>query len=302
MMPTEPSPRLLVLGATGLLGQAMLAEARERGWPCTGAARAGSECEVDATDLVALAELVRTIAPSVLVNCAALTDLGACEEHPAAAYALNARVPALLAELSIESGLGLVHISSDHYFTGDGAALHDESAEVRLLNEYARTKYAGEAFARTAPTALVVRTNIVGLRGWPGRPTFAEWALDALESSRPVSLYGDFFTSGMHSRACAAAVLDLLARGVSGLLNVASSEVASKRQFVEALAAARGLEPNVAGTGSVRELSPRRAESLGLDVSRAERLLGRRLPGLGETVRAILAERGIQAVSRGGVV
>jgi dTDP-4-dehydrorhamnose reductase len=244
---------------------------------------------------------VRAHAPSAIINCAALTDLAACEERPGDAYAINARLPALLAELSIERDLGFVHISSDHYFTGEGAARHDESAGVRLLNEYARTKYAGEAFALAAPAALVVRTNIVGLRGWPGRPTFAEWALQALQDSRPISLYDDFFTSSMHARACAAAVLDLLARGVMGLLNVASSQVSSKREFVAALAAAAGLDLALAGTGSVRELSPRRAESLGLDVSRAQELLGRRLPGLDETVRAILAERASHIVKPGSV-
>jgi dTDP-4-dehydrorhamnose reductase len=284
--------RLLVLGATGLLGQEMLAQARDRGWSCTGAARSGADRGIDASDPAALRELIREVSPSLIVNCAALTDLGACERRPATAYAVNARVPALLAELSIDLGIGLVQISSDHYFSGDGSALHDETARVRLLNEYARTKYAGEAFALTAPAALVVRTNIVGLRGWPGRPSFAEWALDAIENARPVSLYGDFFTSSMHSRACAAAVLDLVQGGASGLLNVASSQVASKREFVQALAAAAGFDLSEAAmVGSVRDLRPPRAESLGLDVSRAEGLLGRRLPGLEETVRAIVEER-----------
>jgi dTDP-4-dehydrorhamnose reductase len=277
----------------------MLAQARDRGWSCTGAARSGADRSIDVSDLPALEELIREVSPSLIVNCAAITDLRACERRPATAYAVNARVPALLAELSIDLDIGLVQISSDHYFSGDGSALHDETARVRLLNEYARTKYAGEVFALTAPAALVVRTNIVGLRGWPGRATFAEWALDAIENARPVSLYDDFFTSSMHSRACAAAVLDLVQGGASGLLNVASSQVASKRELVQALAGAAGAELSEAATaGSVRDLRPRRAESLGLDVRRAERLLGRRLPGLDETVRAIVAE---QRAARSGM-
>lgn len=282
--------RLLVLGATGLLGQAMLAQAGDRGWSGTGAARSGSDHDVDVTDLSTLAELIRAVSPSLIVNCVALTDLAACEGQPGDAYVVNARVPALLADLALELGIGLVQISSDHYFTGDGAAAHSETARVRLLNEYARTKYAGEAFALTAPSALVVRTNIVGLRGWPGRPTFAEWALDALERAHPVSLFDDFYTSSMHSHACAAAILDLVQYRASGLLNVACAQVASKREFVQALASAAGLELAAARAGSVRELQPRRAESLGLDVGRAERLLGRRLPGLQDTVRAIVEE------------
>lgn len=287
--PTARS-RVLVLGATGLLGQAMIAEARERRCSPRGAARSGAELSIDVCDLVGLAALVREERPSLVVNCTAITSHAVCEEDPAMAYAVNARAPALLAELSVELGIGFVQISTDHFFTGDGPALHDESSRVRLLNEYARTKYAGEKLALTAPAALAVRTNIVGLRRWAHRQTFAEWALDALEKARPITLYDDFFTSSMHSRACAKTTLDLVAAGATGLVNVASSEVSSKRTFVEELARAAGIDPPRAATGSVSELAPRRAESLGLDVSRAQRILGRRLPGLRETVAAIVAE------------
>jgi dTDP-4-dehydrorhamnose reductase len=297
---------LLVLGATGLLGQAVLAEAARRGLSAIGVARSRAEHDLDVAQLSELEAFVRGSVRerspaagrspaaerslAAVINCVASTSLAACEQQPGLAYAVNARVPALLAELAVELGFRFVQISSDHYFSGDRAALHDETAAVRLLNEYARTKYAGEAFALTAPSALVVRTNIVGLRGWPGRPTFAEWALAALHGGEPIALYDDFYTSSMHSRACAEAVLDLLQLRASGLVNVASSQVASKREFVHALAAAAGLSASGLRGGSVRELRPRRAESLGLDVSRAERLLARRLPGLRETAQAIAHE------------
>lgn len=282
--------RLLVLGSTGMLGQAMLAQARAREWPCRGAARSGAECSVDVTDLTALEALVDEVRPSAVVNCVAITNLVDCEERPALAYAVNARAPGLLAELSLDRGIDFVQVSSDHFFTGDGAAAHDEKARVRLVNEYARTKYAGEVFALTAPTTLAVRTNIVGLRRWPGRPTFVEWALDAVENDRPLTLFEDFFTSSMHGRACSTAILDLIQIRARGLVNIASSQVASKREFVQAIARALGVELSRVSAGSVRGLTPRRAESLGLDVTRAESLLGCRLPDLHDTVRAVVEE------------
>ncbi len=282
--------RLLVLGSTGMLGQAMLAQARAREWPCCGAARSGAESSVDVTDLTALEALLDEVRPSAVVNCVAITSLADCEEQPALAYAVNARAPGLLAELSLDRGIDFVQVSSDHFFTGDEAAVHDEKARVRLVNEYARTKYAGEVFALTAPTTLAVRTNIVGLRRWPGRPTFVEWALDAVENDRPLLLFEDFFTSSMHSRACSTAILDLIQMRARGLVNIASSQVVSKREFVEAIAQALGVELSRVSASSVRGLTPRRAESLGLDVRRAESLLGRRLPDLHDTVRAVIEE------------
>lgn len=281
---------MLVLGSTGLLGQAFVAEARERSQPCLGVARSGSDHDLDVADAAALEALALEMQPSTIINCVAVTSLDACEANRGQAFRVNARIPALLAQLALEIDARLVQISTDHYFTGDGCSLHAENAEVKLLNEYARSKYAGERLALTNPEALVVRTNIVGLRRWRGRPTFAEWALDAIQGRHPIVLFDDFFTSSMHAPTCAAAILDLANKGTSGLVNVASSQVSSKRAFVLALARELQLDLRDARPGSVRELLPRRAESLGLDVTHAERLLDRRLPDLAETISAIVRE------------
>jgi dTDP-4-dehydrorhamnose reductase len=291
--------RLLVLGSTGLLGQAFIAEARARARTYWGIARSGSDRDVDLSDASALEALVNELQPATIVNCVAVTSLGVCEANPALALCVNARIPALLTQLARERDVQLVHVSTDHYFTGDGARAHAEDAEVKLVNEYARSKYAGERLALTGPTALVVRTNIVGLRRWAGRPTFAEWALEAVKGDRPMVLFDDFFTSSVNARTCAAAILDLVDVGARGLVNVASAQVSSKREFMLALARELQVELRHVRPGSVRELLPRRAESLGLDVTRAERLLDRGLPDLADTVTAIVREsRGDDARER----
>jgi dTDP-4-dehydrorhamnose reductase len=284
------SGQLLVLGSTGLLGQAFVAEARARAQPCCGVARSGSDRDVDLSDAGALAALVLELRPATIVNCVAVTSLDVCEADPALAFCVNARIPALLAQLAGELGVRLVHVSTDHFFTGDGASPHVEDAEVKLVNEYARSKYAGERLALTNPTSLVVRTNIIGLRRWPDRPTFAEWALEAVRSDLPMVLFEDFFTSSINARTCAAAILDLVDVGATGLVNVASAQVSSKLEFMFALARELQLDLRHVRRGSVRELLPRRAESLGLDVTRAERLLDRKLPNLADTITAIVRE------------
>ena len=132
----------------------------------------------------------------------------------------------------------------------------------------------------TAPGVLVVRTNVTGVRGWRDQPTFLEWAAAALQSRAPIALFDDFYTSTIDADTLASAMLDLADRRVIGLLNVASREVSNKRQFVEALAQSMEIRLDWATTVSVSSLPIARAESLGLDVSRAEPMLGYRLPDL----------------------
>ena len=136
-----------------------------------------------------------------------MTDLAACEADPAAAYAVNARAVAILAESCRTHGCRLVQVSTDHYFTGDGAGLHDERSPVRFLNDYARSKFAGEAFALSLPNALVLRTNITGFRGWPDKPTFAEWSFTTITQGMPITLFDDSDTSTMDAHGFARALL-----------------------------------------------------------------------------------------------
>jgi len=273
-----------------MLGQALLAAASRHGLAMEGIARRRATHCCDVTDRQALFALLEKLAPGVIINAAAQTSLDACERDPGAAYLINAKLAADLATYCAASGARLVQISTDQFFTGDGRALHDEGARVHLLNEYARTKFAGEIFAQQATGTLIVRTNLVGLRGWPGQPTFVEWALNALRERAPMTLFEDFHTSSIDVDSFADILLALITTGASGLLNVAARDTASKAEFITGLARRLQLSLDNAHSGSVRSLAGApRAESLGLDVARAERLLQRALPTTEEVLTRIVA-------------
>ncbi len=284
-------PHIVVLGATGMLGQALCRTAARRGLRCTGLARRGADVELDATDAARLNTVLAALSPSIIINAAALTQLDGCERDPGQAYCINAGIVATLASYCALSGARLVQISTDHFFTGDGDRLHDEQSRVTLVNSYARSKFAGEAFALTVPDSLVVRTNLVGFRGWPDAPTFVEWALATLAEEQPMTLFDDFYTSSLDVRSFAEALFDVLDGGASGLLNIAACQAVNKSTFIHSLAEAFGLPCRNARTGSVHAMAgARRAESLGLDVRRAEALLGRALPDTEAVIAALLLD------------
>lgn len=286
--------KLLVLGAEGLAGRRLLAAAAGRGLDAAGASRRGGEglFAADLEDASALRGLLETVRPEVIVNCAALTDLARCERDPAAALLANTRPPGLLAGYAAETGARFVQISTDHYYAGDGARPHAEDAPVSLLNEYARSKYAGEALALSAPGALVVRTNFVG---WPSphRRSFGEWALSVVREDAPARLFADQYVSSLSVWAFAEALLELLGTAAAGVLNLASREVFSKADIIEDLAAALGVRLTRARRTELGSDGVRRGDSLGLDVSSAEAWLGRTLPGRAE----LIADLALRAVA-----
>lgn len=283
--------KVTILGATGMLGRAMAAEGRRRRHSVIGIARSGADINIDVGNADELDAALICTQPDIVINCAAMTGVDACENDPGRAYLVNARPASILAESAAKLGAYMIQISTDHFFSGDGAVLHGEAAPVTLLNEYARTKYAGEAFALTDPGALVVRTNVVGFRGQAGNPTFVEWVIHALRHRLPVTLFDDYFTSSIDVGQFSAALFDLLPARPSGVLNIGACRASSKKEFVEALAKGLDLPTEHCAAGSVRSLSGApRAESLGLDVSRVEQLLGRALPDLRDVVDSLSQE------------
>jgi dTDP-4-dehydrorhamnose reductase len=284
----------LVFGATGLLGQALVAEGRRRGTRLVGAARKNTDYAIDLTDAQQIASLIAAATPTLIINAAANTNLDSCERDPDGAYLVNARAVVVMAEQCRAVGARFVQISTDHFFVGDGAKRHSESVPVTLVNEYARTKYAGEEFALALAGSLVLRTNITGFRGWIGQPTFVEWAIDALVNRRPLKLFDDFYTSTIDVVDFSRLLFDLVDAEATGLLNLASRTVSSKRQFVQTLATALGVHLDWAEGASVRDLPVPRAESAGLDVSKAERLLGHSLPTLDDVCHALVSQRSLR--------
>lgn len=132
--------KILVTGAKGMLGQAVLAAA-EQASQTTLALGSG---ELDITDAAAVKTAVEQFEPDALINCAAWTDVDGAESEEAAATEVNAAGAANLAAACAASGVRLVHVSTDYVFDGCATEPYVESAPVSPQSAYGRSKLAGE--------------------------------------------------------------------------------------------------------------------------------------------------------------
>ncbi|WP_027402558.1 SDR family oxidoreductase [Aphanizomenon flos-aquae] len=281
--------KILVLGSTGMLGQALIKESLNRKFKVTGIAREKSDLCCDIANDKSLIEAITSISPDIIINTVAIVNLKICEEQPSLAYLINARPVAILSQMAHQKDIRLVQISTDHYYTGDQNYQHNENDPINLINEYARTKYIAEQFALVNPQSLVVRTNIVGFRHRINNPTFIEWVLDSLCKKSPMALFNDFFTSSIDVASFAKILFDVLEQKYSGVLNIANKEVFSKKIFIEAIANELGYSLENTKTSSMLDLGEiPRGESLGLNVSKVEQLLGYNLPTMDQVIRNLI--------------
>lgn len=232
--------------------------------------------------------------PNLIVNATALTNLEFCESNPRQAWMLNAHLPALIAQMTSQVQCPWIHISTDHYFNGQENKLHAESDFPNPPNIYAASKLAGEVMALTSPTALVVRTNIVGRRGWVGQPNFLEWVMNCLNEKKPFDAYTDTWTSSIEVDQLATLAIVLSENSEIGLFNVASLQSISKAELIERIANRFQLSTKYMNKVETSKYpsanSLKRANSMGLNCNKAQKKLlelGYSLPNTDEVIEAL---------------
>ena len=147
---------VLILGAQGQVGRALVAQARQDGI----AHRALGRAECDVTDRFAVERAVRGC--RYVVNCSAYTAVDQAETNEEAAYRVNTVGPANVAAACAAIGIPLVHLSTDYVFDGQGARPANEDDAPRPLNVYGRSKLGGEVAIREALAPhIILRTSWV---------------------------------------------------------------------------------------------------------------------------------------------
>lgn len=278
--------KILIIGSQGMLGQSLVKIlSRDKSISVVTAALANADYMFDFLDDNYLTKSVNAIRPDVLINAAAIVGLPQCEIDPGMAYSVNTRLPGKLAELCDNLGCYFIHISTDHYYCHDRDKKHLENDKITLKNEYARTKYLGEQLIALYSQSLIVRTNIVGYRNNPSKLTFLEWCIQAFNRDEKMTLFDDFYTSSIYTDQLCMVLEDLLEIRPEGVVNIASSTVSNKKEFILALAKRLiGREPRYK-IGKVNQmLDVPRADSLGLDVSKIENIVGYKMPDLEKVI------------------
>ncbi len=230
------APRVLILGAGGMLGHKMLQAsaaavpdtwATLRGvvgdYPVRGIAAFHSDhvierCEV--MDLAAVEATLHRLRPDVVVNCVGVIKQRDAAHDALPSITINALLPHRLADTLAGWGGRLVHVSTDCVFDGRrGGYTEDDLTNAEDL--YGRTKALGEV---TLPNALTLRTSIIG-RELRTHRSLLDWTL--AQNHRTVKGFRRAWWSGVTTNELAGLVVRLIVEepALSGLFQVASERI-----------------------------------------------------------------------------
>ncbi|WP_019674742.1 dTDP-4-dehydrorhamnose reductase [Arsukibacterium perlucidum] len=152
--------RILVLGASGQLGQALQAETALLPAASRRLFSFVPRQALDLTDSTALKHFLKQQAPAIIINACAYTAVDNAEQQAELAYRVNHQLVVELSHYAKASGAALLHVSTDYVFNGRQQQPYTEADSPVPLNQYGKSKLAGEmAMLDIAPAGLILRTS-----------------------------------------------------------------------------------------------------------------------------------------------
>jgi len=259
---------ILLIGDRGMLGRAFRAHFARTHRLYTGFDLPG----FDASKPEQVVALLRK--PwSIVVNCAAYTNVDGAESDEHAAMRGNSTAPRLLAEACARVRIPLIHFSTDYVFAGNATTPYPVDAPMQPLGVYGRTKAAGEEAVRASGAKhLIVRTS------W----LYAPWGnnfvrtMAKLSREKPsVKVVDDQRGRPTSADHLAATTLALFDRGQTGTFHVTDGGECTWYEFTRAIVFAlrRNCTVEPCTTAEFPRPAPRPAYSV-LDLSKTESLLG----------------------------
>ena len=183
-----------------------------------------------------------------------------------------------------------MHISTDHFYN-DNLLLHDEMHPIKILNNYAKSKFLAEEYiTQSGVIGIIIRTNIIGYRRRRAK-SFFEWLLYSLENEKTY-LYENYYTSPIAASLLGNIVLGAYSARLHGIYNIASSVVVSKLEF--GILVAKRFNFSLNKIESIKydaNIFPNRALTLGLDVAKIENALGIKMPTVEETIEVLYNDK-----------
>lgn len=253
---------------------------------------------LDVTQRTGVRDVVSSVKPTVIVNCAGFVDVDAAEANRETAWRTNVTAVEYLAEAARKVDARVVHISTDFVFDGLRAP-YVETDMPHPLNYYGRTKLASENALRTSGIDYTI-FRVCMLYGAAERlaVNYALQVIQSLEAKQPIHAATDLFSSPTLIDDLALAVVRATERKRLGLYHLSGPEMISRYEFALRVAEAYQLDASLVLPTTIAELKrqiPTRAERparSALVSLKAQTDLGLRLSNIVEGLQVM--ERGLQ--------
>ena len=276
--------KVMVTGAAGMLGHALVPVLRARGHEVL----ALDVAEADVTDAAVLGRYAHSFGPEWVAHLAAFTNVDLCESEPDTALRVNETGTRNAAQAAADAGAAVLAVSTDYVFDGMATTPRREDDPTVPVTAYGTSKLAGERAAREAnPQHLIVRT--AWLYGAGGR-NFVDTIIGKARAGEPLRVVDDQRGSPTMTVDLAVALATLMDLGERGTFHVTNTGECTWHDLAVAACEDAGVHAEIGRLSTAELARPARRPAYSvLATERYTLATGAALPGWRDALRRYLA-------------
>jgi dTDP-4-dehydrorhamnose reductase len=222
--------KILLLGGKGMLGSDCK-EVLSREYEIV----APEKKELDIISWDKVIEALQTVRPHIVLNCAAFTDVDACEKESFKVKKMNVEGPRNLAQGSARFNCKMIHLSSDYVF--DGRKIppqpYFEDDTMSPISSYGQSKMESEtAVKENAPNYVIIRTG--WLYGINGNSFIRSILRNTLgKKKKTLKVVNDQIGSPTWTHRLALQIKELISKDAMGTFHATAEGYCSRYEFAE---------------------------------------------------------------------
>ena len=275
--------KTLILGATGLLGQAL-----KREWAGDEVVGLGLE-DVDIRNAEKVREIVEKTRPDWIVLAAAYTDVDGCESSQELAFAVNRDAAVQVAQTAKDAGAKLLFLSSDYVFDGKKNSPYEIGDARNPQSVYGRTKAEAEIQLLAAiPNCCIIRT--AWLFGVGGK-CFPDTILKLAATRPALDVVNDQRGCPTYSVDLSRAIVQLCRKGANGIVHVTNAGDCSWFEFAREIVKSAGFSAEVRPVSTQQMIRPASRPAYSVMSAKSLQAYGIAMPPWQDALARYLQER-----------
>ena len=277
---------VLLTGANGLLGQKLVYALKSRNdieLLATGIGQNRlidqanySFQSLDITNKTEVDQTVKQFSPHVIINCAAMTNVDACELNQKQCWDVNVNGVKHLANAVAKLGTHFIHLSTDFVFDGENGP-YNENDLPNPLHYYAKSKLESEKIViENCVNWSIARTIIIyGITDNMSRSNLVLWAKGEIEKGNTINVVNDQFRSPTLAEDLATGCISIMDKNAYGLFHLSGPTRYSILEMVYMVAEFYNLDKSLINPVSSKSLNQpaKRPLVTGFDISKAKKEL-----------------------------
>ena len=237
--------KVLVIGSHGMLGRDFvnrLSNLSDQKNPDNEVIAVDRE-HVDISHGEDTSKFITQVKPDVIVNCAAFSNVDACETQISEAFAVNATGARNVALAGKQTGTKVIHVSTDYVFDGMKNEPYIETDKPHPISVYGKSKLEGELVVQEiGGNYVIIRT--AWLFG-PFRKNFVTAMLELGRKNRSVSVVTDQHGSPTYTADLSDAIRTAISKDLRGIYHVTNAGTCSRYEWARKIFELTGNQVSV---------------------------------------------------------